>query len=638
MGNGKYANVSSVTGLDLIDDGRGLAHCDWDWDGKPDFWSTNRTGPRIHFLHNRLESSNNFLAIRLKGTKSNRDAIGARVEVITEKDNLPLIKTLQGGSGFLSQSSKWLHFGIEKAQVIKEVKINWPGSVTESFTSLKPNGFYILTEGDPVPSLFTPPVNQAPLTETEIVRKPVPQHSRVVVLNPPPMPQINYLDSDGKTVSLSEHKGKAILINIWTTWCPNCKKEMLQWGNDKQLLDQSNIIVLPLCADEPTGDDSSDLSRIKAAAAAFDYPFKVGRIETTALETLNVLQKSFIGKQTDLPLPSSLLIDEKGRLAVIYKGPVTVRQVIEDVKLLGAESEVILGGATPFNGRWLTPPKGGPPRGIATRLIDNGMRQVASDYLDQIIPLLEKPESEHMAAQGRLYELAQCHVFRGAIAFDDLEPDKAIFHYRKALELTPGNNQARNDLIANLIKTDRKTEALTEAEILIERNPTYEHLLQASRLLRDLKRQTDAIQMYRRTLDKKSSPESNFELANLLNLTGDAAEAIKHYRAALQLQPGWVLPANNLAWILSTSKQDNLRDGKEALQIATHICKVTNNSIPHFLGTLAAANAEMGHFNEAEKALNRAILIAREKQDSALETKFRANMQVIKAGIPIRTP
>ena len=46
----------------------------------------------------------------------------------------------------------------------------------------------------------------------------------------------------------------------------------------------------------------------------------------------------------------------------------------------------------------------------------------------------------------------------------------------------------------------------------------------------------------------------------------------------------------------------------------------------------------MGNFNEAEKALNRAILIAREKQDSKLEAKFRANMQVIKAGMPIRTP
>ena len=638
MGNGKYANVSSITGLDLIDDGRGLAHCDWDWDGRPDFWITNRTGPRIHFLHNRLESSNNFLAIRLKGTKSNRDAIGARVEIITDKGGLPLIKTLQAGSGFLSQSSKWLHFGLEKAQVIKEVKVHWPGSVTESFTSVNPNGFYILTEGNPVPSLFIPPVNQVPLTETEIVQKPVPQHSRIVVLNPPPMPQINYLDSEGKTVALSEHEGKAILINLWTTWCPNCKKEMLQWRNDKKLFDRSNILVLPLCADESTGDDSSDHARIKAAAAALDYPFKVGRIETKALETLNVLQKSFIGKQTDLPLPSSLLIDEKGKLAVIYKGPVTARQVAEDVKLLGAESEVILGGATPFKGRWLTPPKGGPPRGIATRLIDNGMRHIASDYLDQIIPLLEKPESGHTAAQDRLYELAQCHVFRGAIAFDDLEPKKAIFHYRKALELTPGNTQARNDLIANLIKTDRKKEALTEAEILIERNPTYEHLLQAARLLRDLERQNDAIQMYRRTLKKKNSPESNFELANLLNLTGDAAEAIKHYRTSLQLQPGWVLPANNLAWILSTSKQDNLRDGKEALQIAIEICKVTNNSIPHFLGTLAAANAETGNFNEAKKALILALLIAREKQDSKLEAKFHANMQVIKAGMPIRSP
>ncbi|MDE0821906.1 MAG: ASPIC/UnbV domain-containing protein, partial [Opitutales bacterium] len=119
MGNGKYANISSVSGLDLIDDGRALAHCDWDWDGKPDFWTTNRTGPRIHFLHNQMESSNNFISIRLKGTKSNRDAIGARIELIIGKEHPPIIKTLQGGSGFLSQSSKWLHFGIAKVDSIE---------------------------------------------------------------------------------------------------------------------------------------------------------------------------------------------------------------------------------------------------------------------------------------------------------------------------------------------------------------------------------------------------------------------------------------------------------------------------------------------------------------------------------------
>ena len=83
VGLAEFANVSSASGLDLIDDGRGLALCDWDWDGKIDFWTTNRTGPRVRFLHNQFESENGFLALRLRGVHANRDAIGARVEIMT---------------------------------------------------------------------------------------------------------------------------------------------------------------------------------------------------------------------------------------------------------------------------------------------------------------------------------------------------------------------------------------------------------------------------------------------------------------------------------------------------------------------------------------------------------------------------
>ena len=134
---GRFASVASVSGIDFPDDGRGLAIVDWDHDGDLDLWLSNRTAPRIRFLRNNSTGANRSLMLRLvgNGTTTNRDAIGARVEVATKEEEanrwritvqIPhlasrishpasqgvLIKTLRAGEGFLSQSSKWVHYWI----------------------------------------------------------------------------------------------------------------------------------------------------------------------------------------------------------------------------------------------------------------------------------------------------------------------------------------------------------------------------------------------------------------------------------------------------------------------------------------------------------------------------------------------
>ena len=81
IGGGRFANVSFVSGLDFLDDGRALAAVDWDFDGDLDLWLANRTAPQIRFMRNDTPSDNHFLALRLTGRRCNRDAIGARVEL-----------------------------------------------------------------------------------------------------------------------------------------------------------------------------------------------------------------------------------------------------------------------------------------------------------------------------------------------------------------------------------------------------------------------------------------------------------------------------------------------------------------------------------------------------------------------------
>lgn len=85
---GRFANVSAVSGLDFVDDARAPAFVDWDRDGDLDFWIANRTAPMLRLVRNENPPGNDFLALRLRGTKSNRDGVGARVEIVlSERDS-----------------------------------------------------------------------------------------------------------------------------------------------------------------------------------------------------------------------------------------------------------------------------------------------------------------------------------------------------------------------------------------------------------------------------------------------------------------------------------------------------------------------------------------------------------------------
>jgi len=123
----RFADVSAAIGLDHTSDSRGAATVDWDLDGDLDIWISNRTGPRLRFMHNRLGTGSHFLALRLEGVKCNRDAIGARVEVFgAGESGSRLVRALRAGEGYLAQSSKWLHFGLGDQSAIERIVVHWP--------------------------------------------------------------------------------------------------------------------------------------------------------------------------------------------------------------------------------------------------------------------------------------------------------------------------------------------------------------------------------------------------------------------------------------------------------------------------------------------------------------------------------
>ena len=110
--DGTFAEVSGAVGLDFLEDSRAFALADIDHDGRLEVILKNRNAPQVRILHNAMTEIGDSISFRLRGYKSNRDAVGAAITV--EIGALRQTKYLQAGSGFLSQHSKELFFGVGK--------------------------------------------------------------------------------------------------------------------------------------------------------------------------------------------------------------------------------------------------------------------------------------------------------------------------------------------------------------------------------------------------------------------------------------------------------------------------------------------------------------------------------------------
>jgi tetratricopeptide (TPR) repeat protein len=140
-GNGRYFDFSGVSGLDCALDSRAFAVTDLDGDGNLDLLLKSRLGPQVKAFRNECGTGRKSIAIRLTGTRSNRDAIGARVEV----DGV--VKFLHAGSGYVSQNTKVLHCGLGQAAEASLVRILWPSGTRQEFHSLAAGFRYDITEG-----------------------------------------------------------------------------------------------------------------------------------------------------------------------------------------------------------------------------------------------------------------------------------------------------------------------------------------------------------------------------------------------------------------------------------------------------------------------------------------------------------
>ena len=92
---------------------------------------------------------------------------------------------------------------------------------------------------------------------------------------------------------------------------------------------------------------------------------------------------------------------------------------------------------------------------------------------------------------------------------------------------------------------------------------------------------------------------------------------------------------NNLAWILITCPNQELRDPSKALELAQLACAITRSKHPTYLNTLACAYATLNNFSEAVKILEKALALAQAKGDHALATELQKRLDLFRRKVPV---
>jgi enediyne biosynthesis protein E4 len=131
----EFVDVSADSGAIFREPwlGRGMTIGDLDNDGRLDAVVTTNDGP-VHILHNETPTQNHWLTLKLVGHKSNRDAIGAEVKLVTAKG--PQFATVSTAGSYLSSSDKRVHFGLGSESLAQSIEIRWPSGIFQTLKNV----------------------------------------------------------------------------------------------------------------------------------------------------------------------------------------------------------------------------------------------------------------------------------------------------------------------------------------------------------------------------------------------------------------------------------------------------------------------------------------------------------------------
>lgn len=301
----KFVDISGISGIDSITDGRAGVFADFDNDGDLDVFSTTIQNQAHLLFRNNVGQENNFLRIALEGNeKTGRDAYGAVVRVKTTAGILTKIKS--GGSGFISQHDPRLLFGLGKDQKAEWIEVTWANGKAERFEAVAAASGSTLLLKEGTGKAETLKLTKAklpdPLTKAEVFARSL----KIEIGKPLPDFALKTMSGAASSVLKQLKRGRSTLINVWATWCIPCAKEMPELEKMRARLAARNIDIIGINVDT----EAKAPVKKYVAEKRITYPILVGGVP--AIEQLYATD--------ELSVPLSILVDEKGVVRDLIPG------------------------------------------------------------------------------------------------------------------------------------------------------------------------------------------------------------------------------------------------------------------------------------------------------------------------------
>lgn len=532
-GDGTFSDVSAALALDFLEDGRAFALADFDHDGRLELLLKNRNAPQLRLMRNVISGLPPSIAFRLRGTKSNRDAIGAVVTLFTGVGQQT--RQLQAGSGFLSQHSKELHFGLGAAQGPLRASIRWPGGLVQEFRDLPPNHRVWLEEGTETfrAEPFRSPARASAAPGTQPAEA-LPGNVETWLLAPIAAPDFFLPDLTGKTWSLAALRGRPLLLHFWSAQSSACVADLERFSHEPARWAAQGLRFLAVNLDAWSDSEASP-----AAARARRFPFPVLRGSSDIAAIYSILFRYLFDRNRDLVLPSSFLIASQGEIVKVYQGGASPEAAAADVGRIPATAVERLARALPFPGVTST-------FEFRRNYLSYGSVFFQRGYYQQAAESFASALREDPSSAEAMYGL-------GSVFLKKNDRAQARRSFERALKLTASYPDtlpnAWNNLGLLAAEEGQILDATRYFQQALRLNPesviALENLGNAYRQQKLWDQARDAFGRAL-TLDPQSAG-ANYGLAMVFAAQDDAQRTYEYLQKALQLRPDYPEALHNLA-------------------------------------------------------------------------------------------
>jgi Tfp pilus assembly protein PilF/peroxiredoxin len=581
-GHGGFDEISGSSGLDVDQDGRAFAVFDYDQDGDADVvLMAPRSSPQLRLFRNDFAGGNGAVTIHLTGTTSNRDGVGARVTV--ETDQVSATRVVMVGSGFLSQRSKDLLFGVGKSQRIVKVTVTWPSGLVQTFSNIPLNHRVWIQEGSETTRSepFRTAKAAAPVSAAAKGTAADFRSAGTWLYRPFPAPDFTLRDLEGQEHSLSALAGHPVLLYFWATWAPPSRAVLDAIARERQKLTAAGASILTLSV-----DPIDDAARVRASVQGLGLPVMIASAETAG--TYNILHRYLFDRREELPLPSAFLVSAQGEIVKFYSEPFLAGKIVDDLRDINAPRDECLARAVPFAGNYISPPGERSYFQYGLELSEQGFDTPALAAFQRVA------KSDPSAIT--YYNLGTLYMKVG-------QPAAARTALDQALALKPDYAEASNTLGALLAQSGDVPGALAHFRSALDARPDYADALNNLGYTYFQAGQAQpAYELYQRALKiRPDFPEALNNMGIFFGQQRDLERAETYFRQAVGKRPDYGEAANNLALVVNARG-----DRPSAIALLEKLLKENPAFEPAYV-TLCRLYASSGQQRDAVQVLERLL-------------------------------